>query len=78
MRGENRNREGETKETGGRRERKNKKKIERSRGERKLQRKKEGKRRTTVGLPLHRCHNAATEKGVSINRKKKTEAHASA
>jgi len=26
--------------------------------------------RTTVGLPLHRCHNAATEKGVSINRKK--------
>jgi hypothetical protein len=41
-------------------------------GERKLERKKEGKRRTTVGLPLHHCYNAATEKGVSINREKKT------
>jgi len=39
-------------------------------GEIKLQRKKEGKRRTTVGLPLHLYHNVAIKKGVSINRKK--------
>jgi hypothetical protein len=79
VRGENRNREGETKETGGRRERKTQKKKQRGAVGKESYR---GRRKEKGEPPLVFLSTAATtpplRREYRSTGKKKTEAHASA